>query len=99
MLIYVDLTQFRKHLGIVDQQLAQERRNAELLRQWRTDAAMDPGTDFELIERQIRFVERQIQNTRKKQDYLENLAADMFRVKRQMGEKITSAEEALKQLE
>lgn len=98
MLIHVDLDRLEKHLHILEQQLAQGRQNAELLRRWRASAAMDPETDPALIDRQIRFMERQIQNTRSKQDFLENMVALLRRANYQMQDKAASAEDALKQL-
>lgn len=99
MLIRVDLAGMEKHLLILEQEMIQERRNTEMLAQWRQTTSIDPNADLTLIDRQICFMEQQIQNTLKKKIFLAEMVELLSRTNYHMGEKVASAENALRQLE
>lgn len=98
MLIHVDFSKLENHLHILERELTQQEQNTELLHQWRLAATIQSNLNLELIEREIRFMELQMRNTRDRKNLLENMEELLRRANYQLRNEITSAEDALKQL-
>lgn len=98
MLIHVDFSKLENHLHILERELTQQRQNTELLNQWRLAATIQSSSNLELIEREIRFMELQMRNTRNRKNFLENMEDLLRRANYHLRNEIASAEDALKQL-
>ncbi|MBE6942011.1 MAG: hypothetical protein E7455_07015 [Ruminococcaceae bacterium] len=99
MHVYVDLARLESHVHTLDQQITQARRNIELWQSWRSGAALIPGADLSLVDRQIQFMEQYINNTRTKQKFLREMHETLYRANNRLKDDTVGAVEALKKLE